>query len=55
MRVGFETGGIADGAADVFGATAGTADEVMMVVAELSVFGRSGMRLLKEPFEIEAG
>ena len=34
VRMGLEAGGFADGAADVFGLAAGTADEVVMVVPD---------------------
>ena len=34
VRMGLEAGGFTDGAADVFGASTGTTDEVVMVVAD---------------------
>ena len=43
VRMGLEAGGFADGATDVFGLAAGTADEVVMIVADAVFITRRGI------------
>ena len=46
VRMGLEAGGFTDGATDVFGLAAGTADEVVMIVADAVFVARRGIRRL---------